>query len=121
MTRLKWTALNGIETGLYHSPSDLAENIGISRPSTSRLLNALESDGYIERSLINTDGRLRHLSTTELGKQKIAECWPVVAQFDQYFTKKLTPELQTALCKAITLLIEGESTTYDTHYHTTPA
>lgn len=108
MNRLKWCVLSGIALEGLSSPSDLAAHIGITRPAISRLLKAMEKEGLIERSLAIEDGRAREIQVTELGREKVAVCWPLVNFNDRHFVGKLPAEQLAQLFLALDELTRGE-------------
>jgi DNA-binding MarR family transcriptional regulator len=53
-------------------PSDLASSLGITPASTSRLVDALESEGWVARTADPSDGRAFLLSVSESGSGVLA-------------------------------------------------
>lgn len=51
----------------------LAEHEGVSRPTMSRLVNALETRGLIEKQTDEGDRRAPRLSVTEVGRRVLVE------------------------------------------------
>ena len=51
--------------------SDLAESADVSQPTASRVLQVLESDGYVIRHASDRDGRVSHYVTTAAGKKAL--------------------------------------------------
>lgn len=55
------------------SATDLAASADVSQPTASRVLQSLESDGYVVRHQSETDGRLSHYVTTARGRAALAK------------------------------------------------
>ncbi|WP_037767403.1 MarR family winged helix-turn-helix transcriptional regulator [Streptomyces sp. 142MFCol3.1] len=55
---------------------ELARAIEMSLSGTTRIVNRLESEGYIERVRCDTDGRSWHASLTDAGFTRLEEAWP---------------------------------------------
>jgi MarR family transcriptional regulator for hemolysin len=108
MNRLKWCALSGVGLEGQASPSDLATHIGITRPATSRLLKAMEKEGLIARALTPQDGRAREIQVTDLGRSKLAVCWPLVNRNNSHFVSKLATDDLAGLFQALDQLMGGE-------------
>lgn len=109
ITRVQWVALTSIAIEKKRSPSDLAEHIGVSRPSISRMLKQMESAGLIERSPIGDDGRSCQLALTDKGHKCMKLCWPHVRESEQFFLHKLNDSQREALFLAIQALIRDET------------
>lgn len=50
---------------------DLAENLMLTASGVTRLLDGLESAGYVERASCDTDRRVVYAVITELGREKL--------------------------------------------------
>lgn len=55
---------------------ELAHAIEMSLSGASRIVQRLESEGYIERKQCDTDGRSWHASLTHAGLARLEEAWP---------------------------------------------
>jgi len=55
------------------SATDLAASADVSQPTASRVLQSLETDGYVVRHQSETDGRLSHYVTTARGRAALAK------------------------------------------------
>lgn len=55
------------------SATDLAASADVSQPTASRVLQVLESDGYVARHQSEHDGRLSHYVTTARGRAALAK------------------------------------------------
>ncbi|HEV2442597.1 MAG TPA: MarR family transcriptional regulator [Steroidobacteraceae bacterium] len=62
------------------SVGELAEAVGISQPGVSRMLDNLQSDGFVASQPLKGDRRLRPIVLTKAGRQLIARArqltWP---------------------------------------------
>lgn len=90
ITHLQWLVLSGIGIEEHHSPSALACHIGISRPALSRLIKNLISNNLVKRDFEETDGRGRNIQITELGREKIELCWPLISAHQAFYVNKLS-------------------------------
>ena len=111
LTRLSWCALTGVEDAGITAPSDLATYIGITRPTTSRLLRGLEARGFMRRAAGQGDGRAVALALTPEGQAAHRAARRIVDAEGAHFAAKLTPAKQAAFMQAISLLDDGETQT----------
>jgi len=109
MTRVKWVVLCGIVYDNSDSPSALAHYVGISRPAISRLLKTMETEGLIERSLMNNDGRSRRLKVTDHGQRKLEVCTPIAQRNTEHFANKLSEAQLNELQASLEILLENEA------------
>ena len=70
-TGLRFLSL--IEDSPRISASDLAVSADVSQPTASRVLQTLESDGYVVRHQSDLDGRLSHYVTSAAGRKALAK------------------------------------------------
>ena len=68
-TGLRFLSL--IEDSPRISASELAESADVSQPTASRVLQALENDGFVARHASDRDGRVSHYVTTAKGKRAL--------------------------------------------------
>jgi len=95
---------DGIET-----PSEMAEYIGITRASTSRLLTAMQARGLVRRTgAASPDGRQVTLALTEDGQQILIRNRPAADAVAAHFNAKLSPEQARILMQALAILAQGE-------------
>jgi DNA-binding MarR family transcriptional regulator len=71
LTGLRFLSL--IEDSPRISASDLAASADVSQPTASRVLQALESDGFVTRHQSDVDGRVSHYVTSATGKKALAK------------------------------------------------
>lgn len=107
---------------LLHAPqhqlrlSQLAEQVLLSRSGLTRMVDRLESEGYIQRSKSSQDGRGIYASLTEAGHRALQKAWPTYkTQVEKLFADPLSEcERQTmrALCNRL-LSAPGETSQED--------
>lgn len=111
LTRLMWCVLTGVGEEGLRMPSDLADYVGVTRPTISRLLRTLEARGLVERHApVTGDGRAVEICLSREGARIVAEARAPIDAVVEHFTGKLSPEQYAALMQAIDLLMQGEST-----------
>lgn len=66
--------------GGTESPTELAEMVGTSRSNTTRLLNELEAEGYVERTAGRRDARRQLVTLTPSGRTKVDQTVLKVAE-----------------------------------------
>src|SRR5262250_3391066 len=70
----------------------------LSRSGITRLLDRMERDGLITRTVSTTDRRRFDVSLTPNGRQRFAQIWPAHADgIQRYFAQHLTPGDTTEL------------------------
>lgn len=69
---------------------DIEEEFGIRRSSVSATLSNLEEKGYIKRSSVVQDARLKKITVTEKGKKLIDESTKMINSFESCLMDKLT-------------------------------
>ena len=65
------------------SLSDLARNLAVTSPNVSQLIDALETDGLVERVVCDEDRRIVFAQLTASGVDRCLELVPVMAAFMQ--------------------------------------
>lgn len=107
LTALMWISLYGIAEDGVETPSQLASYLGIARPSASRLLQRLQTDGLVARiERHGRDARTVQLRLTEAGQRTVAELLPRFEAHDARFADRLTPEERTVLMAALERLCD---------------
>lgn len=74
------------------SPSELSDNLGISRPNMTGILNSLEKKGYLTRELCPDDRRKLLIVLTEKGEKVACEKFEAFWDIIQYVSDRLGPE-----------------------------
>ncbi|MFN3954042.1 MAG: MarR family winged helix-turn-helix transcriptional regulator [Pararhodobacter sp.] len=109
LTRLMWCVMTGVGEEGVQTPSELADYVGVTRPTISRLLKSLEARGLLQRINGSTrDGRSVRIELTARGQQITDSMRGVVDQINSHFTTKLSPEHLAAVLSGLELLADGE-------------
>lgn len=58
-------------------PSELGDDLSVTRANISGLLAGLEAEGLVERRMHPTDRRRTLVDLTEQGRQRLEEAWPL--------------------------------------------
>ncbi|MEE1943481.1 MarR family transcriptional regulator [Pedobacter sp. KR3-3] len=96
LTREQWTILVQLWKQDGVSQQVIADETGRDKPSTTRLLDNLERDGYLQRQPAADDRRLNLIFLTEKGKAAEEEVMRVANQaLDQITAGLATEELET--------------------------
>ena len=81
----EWMALRLLADGLVETAGDLAREFGIATGATTRLIDSLENQGFIERDSKQNDRRVVLLKLTKSGEvhfrsklPDMLECWNVL-------------------------------------------
>jgi DNA-binding MarR family transcriptional regulator len=85
-------------------PSDLASSLGITPASTSRLVEALESEGWVARRTDPSDGRAFLLSLSDAGAGVLAGLRRETDGSLADAVRALTPDERRALANALPVL-----------------
>ena len=102
-TGLRFLSL--IEDSPRISATDLAASADVSQPTASRVLQQLESDGYVERHASPSDGRLSHYQTTRAGRTALATVHRYHVDRLAFALGDLDPRHQEAIGQAVTDLV----------------
>lgn len=109
LTRLMWVVLCGLGEDGVETPSEMADYIGITRASTSRLLTTMAGSGLIVRNgPAGPDGRQVALALTDRGRAILTRYRPQADALNAHFMAKLTPDQARVLMEALALLAAGE-------------
>jgi DNA-binding MarR family transcriptional regulator len=73
-----WELDRAPETGLR--PYEIERRILIAQSNISRLIDRLESAGYVERRDCESDGRGQHVVITSAGREMRRRMWPVYSK-----------------------------------------
>ena len=109
VTRMMWCVLSGVGLENVKTPSALARYIGIARPTVSRVLSDMEKRGFIYRSGAKADGRAIEIELTDLGRNALNRCRPLVDDLNAHFMGKLEPRELEVLLSHLDSLAEGET------------
>ncbi|MFZ4261871.1 MarR family winged helix-turn-helix transcriptional regulator [Sphingobacterium sp. HJSM2_6] len=81
--------------------SQIANSTGVKTTSLSRVLNNLESLGFVYRETSATDKRSVKVYLTELGREKRKIAKDVVREFNEYLSSSLTEKERASLLKIL--------------------
>ena len=101
----------GVLLHLYYqgpqSVSSIGERIGITNAATSQLLTQLVEDGYLNRSEVQSDRRIRQFSLTEKGRELVQEFIDARFQWIDELSGLLTPNQIENIIRATSDLSNG--------------
>jgi DNA-binding MarR family transcriptional regulator len=87
------------------SPSDIAENLGVSRATVTGLLDGLERSGLVTRHSFAVDRRMLLVTITQAAKALVDELLPtILATIQPMVSNVLNASEQAALLKLLTKL-----------------
>jgi DNA-binding MarR family transcriptional regulator len=101
LTRAQWSVLAILSFRDGLSQSQLAEALEIEKPTAGRLIDHLESGGWIERRPIPGDRRLWGVHLTERAGPLIAEVERIVLDTRTEMLSGLSPQQQQELAGAL--------------------
>lgn len=84
----------------------IAEYIGVSRSAVTQLLDALSSEGFIERHPDAHDRRITYISLTQKGTQRLEEIEQVGREFFSRVTQVLTDEEMRTIIRIQTKMLQ---------------
>ena len=93
----QWMVLNVLHHQMGQTPAKIAECIGIDRSAITRLVDRLESKGFVEREHDKSDRRSIKIHMTSLGEQMMARINDLAYQHQMHFLKGLHSSEQRAL------------------------
>jgi len=73
---IQWIALTKMKEGLAETASDLCRSMSHDNGAITRMLDQLESRGFVERERSQQDRRVVKLKITDSGRIKLAELTP---------------------------------------------
>lgn len=98
------------ETGTA-SPSELSDMVGTSRGNMTRILEELERDGWVARTVAPRDARRHVIAITATGRDKVLDTVPRIAEPIERAFSDLSPEefalLEKLLRKLVVSLDKG--------------
>ena len=81
---------------------EIARETGVSPPYVTKLLDALEQEGLVERVSSSTDRRVSHAHLTEQGKERCRTIVPGFLRFIDEVGRNLTPDERSQLRALLT-------------------
>lgn len=88
-------------------PLDLAAALGVSRPTTTGLLDTLERRGLLRRDQHPSDGRRLHVTLTEAGRAHLGRHRPAYEEACARLAAPLAPHEQERLLRLLARMEEG--------------
>lgn len=109
LTRLMWMTLHGVGEDGVETPSELADYLGIARPSVSRMLHKMETRGLMRRFVdAGPDARMVRLALTETGVEMLNDLLPKVDAHNARICERLDPDELASLLSALDRLSNGD-------------
>ncbi|MBK5201474.1 MAG: MarR family transcriptional regulator [Spirochaetaceae bacterium] len=81
MPRSQWIAMYYIHNSEDITQKGLADKMANKEPTVARMLQKMESDGFLYRSGCNDDKRIKYLKLTEKGTNEFLKLMPIVETF----------------------------------------
>jgi MarR family transcriptional regulator for hemolysin len=106
-----WLVLLNLTIRTVASQRELARAVGVSPPTLTHHLNAMEAGGLVARRRDPADRRNHLIELTESGRQAFARLRTAAAAFDAQLRAGFTPEKLDALGDALSRLSGNADTT----------
>jgi MarR family transcriptional regulator for hemolysin len=106
-----WLVLLNLRIRRVASQRELARAVGVSAPTLTHHLNAMEGDGLLARRRDPGDRRNHLIELTEPGERAFARLREAAAAFDERLVAGFAPEELTALGDALSRLSGNADTT----------
>jgi DNA-binding MarR family transcriptional regulator len=101
----QWIALTLLGEGVVSTPGEIADKLGHDTGATTRLLDQLQNEGFIERDRKDHDRRIVSLSLTQSGRSAIDALLPSVVDTWNDILKEFDREEVETLIGLLTRLI----------------
>jgi DNA-binding MarR family transcriptional regulator len=115
-TGLSFSQIN-VLMRLYHGGkcgvSEIGEQLGITNPAASQAIDRLVNLGMIKRTEDPEDRRAKQLALTQAGHSLIRQGYEARGKWIASLTDALSPEQQSLIISALTLLTEAARKTGD--------
>lgn len=102
----EWVVLVRIDEAPRITPGELAALTGMTRGAISKVLDKLESKGWIKRQSRQADQRVQDLTLTATGKRLVPKLAEIADTNDRHFFQALTSEEQTTLRRLLDKLVQ---------------
>ncbi|MBA4496546.1 MarR family winged helix-turn-helix transcriptional regulator [Paenactinomyces guangxiensis] len=89
-------------------PSELGDDLAVTRANVSGLLKALEAQGMVRREFDPADRRRILVHMTPAGEKTLEQVWPVYVEAISARFKRLSPEKQALLFQLLEELDGGK-------------
>ncbi|MFD4836495.1 MarR family winged helix-turn-helix transcriptional regulator [Achromobacter sp. NPDC058515] len=97
MSVAEWVALNQIRSGAALTPAGIAGATGMTRGGISKVLEKLQSKGWISRETSPEDNRVQLLALTRQGEHVLPELTVISDDNDEHFFGALSTAEQDML------------------------
>ncbi len=87
--------------------SEVAEGAGVSPPTATRMLDALERDGFVERRRVDGDRRVVHVSLTGAGREAVRAKRASSARKRRAVLESLSPGERKQAARVLTALADA--------------
>lgn len=87
--------------------SEIADNLGITNPAASQLVERLVQQGFLERTEDPNDRRFKQVTLAPKGRELIERSIEARRVWMEQLTEKFTAEEQNTLIEALTLLTDA--------------
>lgn len=85
---------------------ELADLLVLGRPTVTRMVDRLETSGFVERERLEHDGRAVHVVLTRAGREEYRRCQPAYERFvNDSFGRLLTDADVAAITRATAKLL----------------
>lgn len=89
------------------SPGELSEAIRMDTGHTTRSIDKLVKDGFVQKKRSEIDKRSQELALTEKGEKAFEKIYSLFRQWDQIKLKELSEEEQKTLCSLLEKMRKG--------------
>jgi DNA-binding MarR family transcriptional regulator len=100
LTLIQWAVLKLLDLHGPRSPSDLAADLGISRPAITSSINTLEGRGWVRRSVAGGDRRRRETALTARSRGVLARVGAERRRFLARGLSRLAPAEREAFARS---------------------
>jgi len=105
--RTQWIAMYYIHTSANITQKGLADKMAIKEPTVARMLQKMESDGYLLRDGSNKDKRVKYLKLSDKGTKEFLKLMPIVEQFKDNTISNIKEEDLHTFTKVLNQMIEN--------------
>lgn len=107
VSRVQWSVLYYLGKPEYNSQKELVELLKTKGSSTTRLLDRMERDGWVERRLNPDDRREMLLSLTEKGTELRKICLPLGQAYSDQITEGISEVDLNIFYRVLDMLIQN--------------
>jgi DNA-binding MarR family transcriptional regulator len=106
--RQQYALLSALEEGGRASQADLGRGLGIDPGDMVRLIGAMQTEGWLERTPDPADRRRKLVSITAAGRRRLHKLDGVVAQVQDDLLVALSPTQRKQLVRLLTLIVRQD-------------